>query len=329
MRPHLLVLLAITGCADAAIGPDGPDGGGDPGDPAETANDGLLAGFDGKSDGPGAIAPGQTLAFTLASGAFPGSGHPDVVVYLPARLDPTPPVDVIVFLHGWYNCAKNVVGATDTTCTPGTGTRRSYALAAQLEASRKNAILIVPELAYDKPSGDPGRLADPGALRALVDETLGKLEPELGPLGADDVGRVVVASHSGGYGTAAAFATVGGLPLDELYLLDSLYGRFDAFDGWVEDDHDELAVLPPVRRFATVYTLDGGTRVNSQAMATRAAGWFAQTPAAIVDDRTTSTWTAPTYAHGLLFKRTGLSHDGVPRYYFGRLIATSGLADAP
>jgi hypothetical protein len=323
VRASLLALLAITGCADAMIGPD--DATDDPHDPAETAGDGLLAGWDGKADG--LAAPGKTLAFTLASGAFPGSGHPDVVVYLPQRLDPTPPVDVIVFLHGWYNCASNVVGAVDTTCTPGAGTRRSYALAAQLEAARKNAILIVPELAYDQPSGNPGQLANDGALHALVDETLGKLEPELGPLGAGDVGRLVVASHSGGYQTAAAFATVGGMNLDELYLLDSLYGRFDAYDGWVEAAHDPLAELPPVQRFATVYTRDGGTRVNSQAMATRAAGWFASTPHAIVDDRTTSTWSAATYAHGLLFKRTGLSHDGVPRYYFGRLVATSGLAD--
>jgi hypothetical protein len=43
----------------------------------------------------------------------------------------------------------------------------------------------------------------------------------------------------------------------------------------------------------------------------------------IVDDRTTSTWSADRFAHGLLFKRTSLSHDGVPRYYFGKLVSTT------
>jgi len=35
------------------------------------------------------------------------------------------------------------------------------------------------------------------------------------------------------------------------------------------------------------------------------------------------------YAHGLVFKRSGLAHDDVPRYYFGRLLATSGLPAKP
>jgi len=314
VRVAIVALVLISACTDVSAPADD--------DPAETADDGLLPDIDGKSDGP-YVATGTTLSFQLESGAFPGAGHPDVVVYLPSRLDPTPPVDVIVFLHGWYNCASNVVGATDTVCTTGTGTRKSYALAAQLEASNKNAILIVPELAYDQPNGDPGALAGSGAMRAMIDETLGKLEPTLGPLSADDVGRLVVASHSGGYNTAAAFVHAGGMPVAELYLLDSLYGHTADFDAYVTSATADFADLS--RRFATVYTYSGGTLANSQAMATRAKSWLSSS--AIVDDRTTSTWTAPTYAHGLLFKRTGLTHDGVPRYYFGRLVTTSALAD--
>ncbi len=323
MRAGLVALLLLASCANVD-----PTGGDDADDPAETAGDGL-DGLDVKADGPGGTMPGTLRSFELDAAAFPGSGHPDVVVYLPQHFDATPPIDIVVFLHGWSNCARNVVGSLDTSCTPGAGRRRSYALAAQLEASGKNAILVVPELAYDRASGDPGRLADPGQLQALVDETLGKLAPDLGDLTADDLGRVVVASHSGGYHAAAAIVSGGGLPVDELYLLDSLYGLDDAFDGWIDGDHELFASAPPVHRFATVYTQGGGTLAESQAMAARAAGWFAAATAAVHDDRTTSTWTAPAYAHGLLFKRTGLTHDGVPRYYFGRLLLTSGLADSP
>lgn len=325
MRTWTSILMAAVvagGCAS-----DASDVADD--DPAETAGDGLLAGFEGKADGAGASAPGRTLAFHLASGAYPTSGHDDVVAYIPARYALGDRVDVIVFLHGWSNCARNVVGAVDTACTPGAGTRRSYALAAQLEASGKNAILIVPELAYDRTSGDPGALAADGAFAALLDETLAKLSPALGvsdrALGLGDLGTVVVASHSAGYQTAAAAARAGGVAIDELYLLDSLYGFEGDYDAWVTDAGDDLRATPFVRRFASVYTLGGGTLARSQAMATRAKGWFAAAPATVVDDRTTSTWTAARYAHGALFKRTGLSHDGVPRYYFGRLVTTSAL----
>jgi len=292
---------------------------------AETAGDGLDGPFDGafddKADGVGPR--GTTRAFAIEHGAFPGGGHPDVVAYLPERFDATPPLDVIVFLHGWNNCASNVIGSVDRACTPGGARRRSYALAAQLEATGKNAILIAPELAFDRATGDPGRLGEPGALVALLDDTLAQLAPELGAeRSANDVGRVIVASHSGGYRTAAAFVRDQSLPIDELYLLDSLYGETDAFDAWIDDDRDAFA--SGARRFASIYTRDGGTLAESQAMAARAAAWLP--PAAIHDDRSTATWTAPAYAHGALFKRTGLTHDGVPRYYVGRLILTSALA---
>ena len=60
-------------------------------------------------------------------------------------------------------------------------------------------------------------------------------------------------------------------------------------------------------------------------MATRAQAWV---PAAqLLDDRTTDTLTDAQYAHELLFKMSGLSHDGVPAYYFGKLVGTSVLAN--
>src|SRR5262249_22936127 len=94
------------------------------------------------------------------------------------------------------------------------------------------------------------------------------------------------------------------------------------FDAWVMSDLGDLATLS--RRFADVYTQGGGTLANSQAMADRAAGWVPSDE--IVDDRSTATWPDATYRHGLLFKLSALSHDGVPRYYFERLLSTSSLS---
>ncbi|HEX8953567.1 MAG TPA: hypothetical protein VF945_17040, partial [Polyangia bacterium] len=53
-------------------------------------------------------------------------------------------------------------------------------------------------------------------------------------------------------------------------------------------------------------------------------GWV---PAAqLLDDRTTATLADADYAHELLFKLSGLSHDGVPAYYIGTLVGSSVLA---
>jgi hypothetical protein len=113
----------------------------------------------------------------------------------------------------------------------------------------------------------------------------------------------------------------------EVWLLDSLYGNTDDFDGWVQANADWFTGTPATMRFASVYTGTAGTLGNSQAMAGRAKGWL--DAANIVDDRTTATLTPAQFEHGLVFKRTGLSHDGVPRYYFGKLALTSSLPDKP
>jgi hypothetical protein len=274
---------------------------------------------DTKSDNASAAPAGRTLRLWLDHGVFPQTpAHPSALVYVPQHFDPTPPLNLIVYLHGFYNCVDNVIRSTNHACTRGGPARNSYALAAQLEASQKNALLVLPEVAYDRASADPGQMAVDGGFQALLGELLGKLG-DVGSYTLDDVGNVIVASHSGGYKAAAGIANHGGVYVSEVWLLDSLYGETDQFDTWVKSDLESISAA--VRRFAVVYTGGGGTLANSQAMATRAAGWV--DAGTLVDDRTTSTWPAATFEHGLLFKRTGLPHDGVPRFYFQPLVSSS------
>ena len=37
----------------------------------------------------------------------------------------------------------------------------------------------------------------------------------------------------------------------------------------------------------------------------------------------------PAFDHPLIFKRSGLSHDGVPRYYFERMVRHAGFSALP
>jgi hypothetical protein len=247
-------------------------------------------------------------------------------VYVPNGFDPTPPIALIVYIHGFHNCVDNIVRDTGQPCTAGGPARGAYALITQLEASHKNALLLAPEVAFDQATSDPGTLGQPGGFRALVSEALADLAPALGPLTVDDLGTVVVATHSGGYAAAAGIAARGGVPVDELYLLDSLYGNVADYDAWVKGDLPSLH--PPfTRRLADIYTSGGGTLANSQAMATRAAGWVGADGGTLVDDQASAEVPDATFAHGLVFKLTAHIHDDVPRIYFRPLLSTSTLPD--
>ena len=276
-----------------------------------------------------AAPPGpRTYRLTLAAGAFaPTPDHPSALLYVPSAFTPGAPTSLVVYIHGFNNCVDNIVRPTAAAqpCSKGGAVRSAFNLIGQLEASGRNALLLCPEVAFDKESSDPGQLGKPNGFQALVKEALLQVQKDLGGVDTDHLGPVVLASHSGGYAAAAAIAVRGGIPIAEIYLLDSLYGNSADFEAWMRQDLGTFSGAAPRRRFASVYTDGGGTLTNNQALAIKTLG-FVPDQSAVIDDRTTATWPPATYQHGLLFKRSMLSHDEVARYYFGTLIATSSLA---
>lgn len=314
----LLILAACGGGEDLPVETEDADLGSPVAD---------LGAADAAVEGDGGALAG-TYLLRLDAGAFPPSTeHPSALVVVPPGFDPTPPLAVVVYIHGFNNCVENIVRTKGQSCDPkrGTPVRSAFSLAEQLQVSGRNAILLCPEVAFDQSSADPGNLGKAGGFQSLLGEALRGLPAPLGQLTLREVGDVVLASHSGGYQVAGAIAARGGIPIREVYLLDSLYGSTTEFDGWVTADPGSFSGAAPRRRFADVYTETGGTLARSQAMADRARGWVSADPSVLVDDRTTSTWPDATYRHGLLFKLSELSHDGVVRYYFSRLLASSAL----
>lgn len=274
------------------------------------------------------------LAFTLANGAFPDSGHPDVVVHVPEGYDACMPQGAIVFFHGFSNCVTNVVGTVSTACTPGGAARTPLHLIEQLDALRVNAILIAVELRYDMASGDPGALASDGGLRALLEELYrDHLSSLLGrPTTIDDVERVVLASHSGGYTALARSLDRGAVDIDEVQLYDSLYGEIPTYQAWIDDNllRFDRTALDPLR-FVDVFTDGGGTAGNSRALGTAIEASLALSgdPMNLLYDDTTATLDAAAFEHPLIVKHSMLSHDGVVVYYFQRFLAASGFAPLP
>lgn len=313
-----LFASVLAGCADDhPTGPPTSESLTEPGDGAELKSDSFGT--------PNGAPPGTVVRLQLQHGAFPFTGTlPNVVAYVPKHFDPAKALGLVVYLHGWWNCADNVIRPKNGTCVAGRAAHNAYNLANQLEASGRNAILLVPELMFEQASSDPGRFAEQDAFYDLVDEALTALSDETGGLALWDVSTIVVASHSGGYKAAAGIAAVGGLWVDELYLLDSLYGETERIDGFITDDPTAFTA-PATRRFVSVYSRDGGALAYTQAMAKRIVPAFADSPDSVLDDRTTATLTNAQLGRSVLFKRTGLGHDDIPRYYFARLLGTSGL----
>ncbi len=320
MRFWGLLVLALSACVTAQ-------------DPvAEGGLEGEFApaGAGGKSDSATpAGGKGSLHRLQIEHGAFPAEGAaPNVIVYLPPGFVATPPVDVVVFLHGHLNCVDTVIGAVPKSCNPSlrTPARTAHNLLAQLDATKKNAVLVVPELQRDKADSSPGALDEEGGLAALLRDSFAKV-PALAAVDTEqDLGGLQVISHSGGYKAAAGIARRGGHPVTDLVLLDSLYGLDDEFYGWVEE-WPYAFYLPRDRRFSIVYSLGAGTLAPSQALFGRFAELFDPGDAKdfLVDDRTTGTLPDSAYKKSLIGKRTGLGHDALVRFYFGKLVATSDL----
>jgi hypothetical protein len=340
----------VAGCSggageaagDGAAGDAAGDGSASPGDGGgvDAAHDALHDATGGDADATTACprfgdAGAPVLLYELATAAYPDAGTPSVAVHVPPGFDPGNRPGVLAFFHGFDNCVANVVGATDTPCVDGGAARVAMHLVEQLDAARVNAILVAVELDADQATGDPGQLAAPGDFRALLHELFTQhLDAVLGcPLDVGGLDRVVVSSHSGGYWATASVLAQGMVPaITEVDLLDSLYGEQPTFDGWMQSSLARFATgRPDELRWVDVYTESGGTAANSRAMAASAQAWLddAGLAASYFDDDTTDTLDAATYAHPVIFKLSGLTHDEVPQYYFGELARASGFAVIP
>lgn len=330
-----------SGGAGSAAGDGGAGGTDEPGGAAGATGTGTGTGGSdaGGSGGSGTqtscpVTIDPLLTFTLENAAFPGTGHPDAAVHVPPSFDACDHPGLIVFFHGFNNCVVNAIGSTNTACTPGGGTRTALKLADQLDASGANAILVAVEIKFDQATGNPGALTQTGRLRALLDEIFTQsLAAKLGkPLDVAAFDRVVLSSHSGGYWAVAESLQNGGLDnVREIDLYDSLYGEYATYKSFL-DDHAAAftATADPPYRFAMAWTSGGGTAdlsVDLQADAQDALDG-AGLSSAMLYDPTTGTFTDEDYLHPVIFKRSGLTHDGVPQYYFQRF-ASVGFAKRP
>ena len=186
------------------------------------------------------VAGGRTFIVPFASAPYPhasrANGHTydgklydaaayysssNVGIFVPDGWAPeNGAIDAIVHFYGW----RHDVSATFST----------YRVREQLLASKRNAILIVPEGPTNAPDSGDGKLElDDGGFARFIGDVFGWLaQSKVSPV--DRVGRLVLSAHSGGYGGAGGVLTRGGMndSITDVLLFDSAYGYYDAFANW-------------------------------------------------------------------------------------------------
>jgi hypothetical protein len=184
----------------------------------------------------------QTLRMTSAYTSFPDTGrakgcldgdsvfrpvagHYDdssVLLVIPPGLKRDRKVDLIFWFHGWHN---NI----DTAL-------QFYGLARQFAAANCDAVLVLAEAARNAADSYGGKLKRKGDFAGLVKDVVEELK-QYGIVPADAVaGHIILGCHSGGYSAVADILENGGVPVDEVFLFDALYGRLPVFLDWIKED---------------------------------------------------------------------------------------------
>jgi hypothetical protein len=266
----------------------------------------------------------HTWLLDLRSRAFADAdadGGPAVAVHVPPGFDAGRGPGVILYFHGWNGCVRVALGDEDAPCIEDGPDRTASSLAAQLDEARVNAMLVAVELRPDAASGDPGMLAEPGRVRALLRELF--VEHLALPLGrivdVDALGPTVVVAHSGGYQAAAVTLALGAVRVDDVVLLDALYGADDVFGSAVQSGV----------RLLDLYTCCGGTDGHSRALAAALATSReirgGRTVSAMIDDGDADL-DPTTLTHTVFFKRVPAAHALLPQLY-ARVVFDHRLGD--
>jgi hypothetical protein len=156
-----------------------------------------------------------------------------VGIFIPKSYQPQQRVDLLIYFHGHYN---NVRKAMD-----------EFHLREQVIAAGKSVILVFPQGPKDAGDSGGGKLEEPGGLKRLADEVLDTLDRE-GRIKSRNLGRVLLAGHSGAYRVISFCLQHGGLEdhISAVCLLDASYDRLDAFVDW--------AARNPAHRLLSVFT---------------------------------------------------------------------------
>jgi hypothetical protein len=146
-----------------------------------------------------------------------------VLFHVPKHFDPRRPITYVVFFHPIQSNVRK--------------SNQEYALARQVERSRLNAILVMPQLARDAADTSPGKFFQRNVFSMFMTEVAEVLASRMGKSCHKTLAEapMVVAAFSGGFKTAAYVLERGGANerIIGVLLLDALYEDLDKFEHWI------------------------------------------------------------------------------------------------
>ncbi len=152
-----------------------------------------------------------------------------VLLYFPQGFDIRKPALIVVFFHGnGATLARDVLDRQQ--------------VAAQVAASKLNAVLVAPQFAIDAPDSSAGRFWQRGQFGKFVNEATLRLAEQYNDrrvARAFSRSKIVLVAYSGGYLPAAWSLSVGKADarIAGVVLFDAMYGEIDKFVDWLEHTH--------------------------------------------------------------------------------------------
>jgi hypothetical protein len=223
-----------------------------------------------------------------------------VALFVPKDFKPGRKTDFVVHFHGWGNSIERAF--------------HTYDLAEQFTASKRNAILIVPQGPYHSQDSFDGKLEDLDGFKRFMAEAVATLK-QRGVIKSDKIGTIILSGHSGGYEVISSIVAWGGMGdnIREVWLFDALYGNTERFVVWF--DHHK-------GRFLDIYTDHGGTKDETEHLVATLEG--NKIPLYKGEE---SSVTPQDLKNHLVFIHTGLIHDEVMQqtHNFRRFLETSAL----
>lgn len=191
------------------------------------------------------------LLYNMDNAAAAHGKYPDALVRIPKNFDPSKPVNVVIYSHGWR----------DTITT----SYNSIYMNDQMEAAPPNTVLIMPEWQRSPgaESGNQGTFSQPNQFRKYLQEVFDKT-PELRGKKIDDIGRMDVFSHSAGDNATLSIVNKNGLgsKITSLNILDSMFNTSRGYDDWIQQNIHQL--FSGEKQFRNVYFVNTDT-VSNQA----------------------------------------------------------------
>lgn len=225
-------------------------------------------------------------------------------VFIPKNFKQKDSVNFVYYFHGWWNNIKKSIS--------------TFEIIEQFAQSDMNAILILPETAFDAPDSYGGNLEKKLFFHKQLEEIIEKLEND-NHITNTKIGDLVLAGHSGAYRVIAHILERGGLSkqIKEVYLFDALYSETDKYLNWIKTGG---------KRFINIYTDDGDTKTRSEEMMR-----FLQSDGIVFGFVKEKELVDSMFIYyNILFVHTDLSHSGVisRRSQLYNYLSTSQIEDS-